>query len=84
MHMGMLGPEENLSWNFIYLSFETGSHWLGRTPGYQTGEQAVSLLSQYWSFEVDHGSWLFQMDSVNKIQVLVWQTLYPLSYLSHP
>lgn len=84
MHMCLWGPEENLSWNFIYLSFETGSYWLGRTPGYQTGEQAVSLLSQYWGFKVDHDSWLFQVDSVNKTQVLVWQALYPLNFRSHP
>lgn len=77
IHMHMWGPEENLSCNFIYLSSETGSHWLRRIPGYQT-------LKTLWGFKVDHGSWLFQMDSVNKTQVLVYQALYPLNYLSHP
>lgn len=80
---------DNLSLNFIHLSFETGS-LIGLEVNNQTGlagqlspGDSLSLLPQYRAHKVDQGSLAsFYRGSLEPM--LVSRALYPLNHLLHP
>ena len=82
---------DNLSLNFIHLSFETGSI-IGLEVNNQTGlagqlsPGTPSSLSQYRAHKMDQGSWLLFTGVLRMVlePVLVSRALYPLNHLLHP